>query len=80
MTSPIWLALEEFCSLSVCPKTPVSIADTEYLDSSIFGVSRFPAYSAVSNVKTPQTACKYREQAVYEVVLTGIVDSEMGGR
>jgi hypothetical protein len=31
--------------------------------------SRFPAYSAVSGVRLPQTACKYREQAAYEVVL-----------
>jgi hypothetical protein len=28
----------------------------------------FPAYSAESSVKLPQTACKYRRQAVYEVV------------
>ena len=25
----MWVALEEFCSLPVCPKTPVTITDTE---------------------------------------------------
>jgi hypothetical protein len=30
--------------------------------------SQFAAYFPESSVKTPQTACKYREQAVYEVV------------
>ena len=31
--------------------------------------SQGPAYSAESSVKTPLTACRYREQAAYEVVL-----------
>src|SRR5580700_9781657 len=36
-----------------------------------FAVIRyFPAYFAVSSVKTPQTARKYRKSAAYEVVLS----------
>jgi hypothetical protein len=31
----------------------------------------FPAYSAVSTVKIPQTVRKYRGQAVYEAVVIG---------
>jgi hypothetical protein len=37
--------------------------------------SRFPANSAVSSVKIPQTARKYREQAVHEAVVTGDFES-----
>ena len=32
--------------------------------------SQFPAYSFESSTKLPQTARKYREQAVYEAVVT----------
>jgi hypothetical protein len=31
---------------------------------------RFPAYSAESHMKLPQTECNYRGQAVYEAVVT----------
>jgi hypothetical protein len=51
----------------------------EYPPLEVF--SQFPAYSADSSVKIPLTACKYRKQAVYEVVVIGylMVICEMSG-
>jgi hypothetical protein len=34
-------------------------------------IYQLPAYSAFSIVKLPQTACQYRQEAVYEAVLMG---------
>ena len=45
------------------PRPTVQIGDVAY--------SGCQVYSAESSGKTPQTACKYREQAVYEVVVNG---------
>ena len=63
MTSPVGSELGT--------KYDTSPRNTEYAQFTV--IRRFPAYSADSSVKTPQTARKYREQAVYEaVVMAGI--------